>query len=217
MKGARDSGGSASVGGLISDSANNLYCAGSVYDPAAWGTDTVRWGNTTSRTDAFLYKLSASGSLIWARFAGGSQHDYGNAIVLTSDGAAAYVAGYSASPDSMNFGSFKRAVGGVFTLFVAKTSTAALQVTDFIPKASFPVTLSPNPATDVLTARVPEDILLREVLVADLTGQIRIQLSGTATHGSEIRIPVSLLPAGQYFLLLRAQNGQQSVQSFIHL
>lgn len=202
------------IGRAVSDTANNIYCTGSTYDPTIWGSDTVSWGNTTLRTDAFLYKLNPLGKLLWARFAGSSGHDGGGCPLLTAGGTAVYIAGVSEGPDSMNFGSFKRPTAGVFTLFVAKTGTEPLSV-ESIPKTSaFPVTLFPNPAGETLSVKIPEKVQLKEVLVVDVAGQVRLQMTAPPNHGSEVRVPVGLLSPGQYFLVLTAKDGSRAVQSF---
>ncbi len=219
LKGSNpQTGGSATLGGVTVDANNNIYITGSVYDgPAKWGTDTITWGNTTSRTDAFLYKLDSNGKLLWGRFAGGSIHDYGCAVVLTPDGNSVYMAGYSASPDSMNFGTFKEPVAGVFTLFVAKTSTAPLKVSDIPAASDFEVVLYPNPAGETLGVKLPQGLQIKEALIVDATGQVRLQMEAPPSHGSEVSLPVSLLPPGNYFLLLRAKDGRQSAKSFTRL
>lgn len=114
---------------VASDTANNLYCIGSAYNPGIWGSDTVGWGNTPTWggaypfTNAFLYKLNPTGKLLWARFAGGMGHDGGVCPLIAPDGTSVYVAGSSSSPDSMSFGTYWQPTTGAYTLFVAKTST----------------------------------------------------------------------------------------------
>ena len=202
------------IGRVVSDTANNIYCTGSTYDPTVWGSDTVSWGNTTLHTDAFLYKLNPMGKLLWARFAGSSGHDGGGCPLLTADGTAVYIAGVSEGPDSMNFGSFKRPTAGVFTLFVAKTGTEALSVEGIPQGSDFPLTLFPNPAGETITARFGETVVLREGLVVDVAGQVRLQMTAPPNHGSEVKVPVGLLSPGQYFLVLTAKDGSRAVQSF---
>lgn len=87
-----------------------------------------------------------------------------------------------------------------------------------IPQGSaFPVTLYPNPAGETIIARFEEKVALREVLVVDVAGQVRLQMTAPPNHGSEVKIPVGLLSPGQYFLVLTAKDGSRAVQPFTRL
>lgn len=80
--------------------------------------------------DAFVAKLNPSGSaLVYATFLGGSDYDYGSAIVVDVNGAV-YTAGETRSPDfPVTDGAFDRALDGESDAFIAKLnpSGAALE------------------------------------------------------------------------------------------
>jgi uncharacterized protein (TIGR03437 family) len=102
------------------DSAGNAYVTGrsgpglqttpGVYQPSA----------CASCTNAFVLKLTPTGSLAWSTYLGGSGSDDAEAIALDSAGNA-WVAGYTTSPDfPTTSGALSRTFGGDGDGFVAK-------------------------------------------------------------------------------------------------
>ena len=72
--------------------------------------------------DAFLYKLNSAGrSLEYATFIGGSQEDLGFRVAVDSQGAA-YVSGYTKSPDFPVQSPFQGGLGGMIDAFVTKVN-----------------------------------------------------------------------------------------------
>lgn len=74
---------------VATDGAGNIYVAGS--SDAAWGSPVRSYGGSD---DAFVAKLSPSGTPLWHTFIGGSGQDFGTAVAVDAAGNA-YVAGYS--------------------------------------------------------------------------------------------------------------------------
>ncbi len=85
--------------------------------------------------DAFVAKLSASGSsLTWSTYLGGSDRDWGRAVAVDSSGAV-YVAGWTMSTDFPTVAAFQGThAGGQRDAFVAKigSSGAALSYSTFL-------------------------------------------------------------------------------------
>lgn len=84
------------------DASGNSYIAGAFLSP------TITFGSTTltnnGADDIFLAKYDASGNVLWARSAGGTNHDYANSVAVDPSGNV-YVAGYFTS-DTIIFGSY---------------------------------------------------------------------------------------------------------------
>jgi Beta-propeller repeat len=74
-------------------------------------------------TDAFVMKLSASNTIVYATYLGGSGQDQANAIEIDAAGNA-YVAGWTASADFPRAGAFQQGLSGSRDAFVTKLSPA---------------------------------------------------------------------------------------------
>jgi hypothetical protein len=83
---------------VTSDSKGNIYVAGLTYSsdfPITSGAFQTRFGGTC---DAFVTKLSPTGTVIWSTLLGGVLDDWANSIALDRSGNV-IVAGYTRSPD----------------------------------------------------------------------------------------------------------------------
>lgn len=84
---------------------------------AIFGTDTLM--NTTSAiSDIYLVKYAPSGNVIWAKSAGGDDHDYSYSCATDKDGNI-IITGYYKST-SINFGGYVLANAGLFDVFIVK-------------------------------------------------------------------------------------------------
>ncbi len=73
--------------------------------------------------DAFVTKLSASGSLMWTTYLGGSGHDEGLGLAVDGSGNV-LVTGETSSPNFPVANAFQSAFGGYYNAFVTKLSTS---------------------------------------------------------------------------------------------
>lgn len=90
-----------SATGIVLDSSNNAYITGSTKstDFPTVNAYNATGDQDTSRSDAFIAKLSADGSsLLYSTYLGGSDSDGGSAITLDGSNVA-YIAGYTSSTD----------------------------------------------------------------------------------------------------------------------
>ncbi|MGC8880344.1 MAG: SBBP repeat-containing protein [Anaerolineae bacterium] len=110
------------------DDAGAAYVTGSTYSPDFPTTpDTfdrdIGEGTCEGEQclDAFVVKMNPNGSdLVYATFLGGSDYDYGSAVVIDADGAA-YVAGETHSPDFPTTNeAFDREIDGASDAFIVK-------------------------------------------------------------------------------------------------
>jgi len=109
--------------GIAIDSGGNCYLTGSTASsdfPTTGGFDTSLDGPT----DAFVAKITSSGTLVWSSYLGGWNNDIGWGIAATSAGDC-YLTGYTESWDFPNSGGFDPTYGGgTMDAFVAKVTTS---------------------------------------------------------------------------------------------
>lgn len=110
------------VSDIATDAAGNVYVAG-IYNSldVVIGSSVVITNNQDAVDDIFLAKFNASGTLLWARGAGGWEGDY--AYGITADVAGnVYITGYFVS-NPVTFGSITL-TSGAFSLYLAKYNSA---------------------------------------------------------------------------------------------
>jgi len=108
--------------GIIATSDGNCFASGwtnSIDFPTLNAYDDTYNGDDQ---DAFVLKFSASGSLLWSTYLGGSTTDWGTGIAVTSDGNS-YVTGKTISPNFPTKNAYQNTFGGSEDAFVAKFST----------------------------------------------------------------------------------------------
>jgi hypothetical protein len=109
--------------GIALDSQGSAYVTGvtsSANFPLLNAVQTSLLGST----DAFVAKLSASGTLVYSTYLGGSGVDVGNAIAVDASGGA-YVVGYSYSTDlPVTASALQASNAGDCDAFLAKLSAA---------------------------------------------------------------------------------------------
>ena len=112
---------------IATDLLGDVYITGSFDSPSiTFGTTTVTNTAADSTTDIFIAKYSATGSLIWARNAGGTNADIANSIATDALGNA-YITGYFNSP-TIAFDSYILAnadiTGNSSDMFITKYSSS---------------------------------------------------------------------------------------------
>ncbi|MFH1016547.1 MAG: SBBP repeat-containing protein [Pseudomonadota bacterium] len=108
------------IRGVTADSAGNIYVVG--------GTQWAAFPKTVGQSllglsDAFVMKLSSSGSLIWSRLIGGTNGESGRGVAVGASGNV-YVTGETTSTDLVpaSVPGFQRTLTGNEDAFVAKLS-----------------------------------------------------------------------------------------------
>lgn len=96
--------------GIVSDADGNCYVTGAFSGTAIFGNSTIR---TNGNSDIFIAKLDSNGNWLWARQAGGTGGDSGNAIAIDSNGNS-YITGFfqfdAAFGESILNGGFRESI-----------------------------------------------------------------------------------------------------------
>ena len=108
--------------GIAVDAAGNAFVVGTTgsADWVSGGFDTIHDGTVDSHYDAFVAKLSPTGSHLWSTYLGGSGTDYGRGIAMDAAGNA-LVTGTTQSVGWVSNG-FDASYNGSNDIFVAKLS-----------------------------------------------------------------------------------------------
>lgn len=112
--------------GVVADPSGAALLSGSTESPdfpTTSGLDTVMDGTH----DAYVTKVSPSGTVVWSTFLGGSAGDEGRGVALDSAGNA-LVTGTTSSADFPTPGGFDTTLGHVADAFVAKLNAAGVLV-----------------------------------------------------------------------------------------
>ncbi|HYV90328.1 MAG TPA: SBBP repeat-containing protein [Chitinophagales bacterium] len=104
--------------GITIDPSGNLYCTGAFSGTVAFGSTTLTSGGGSE--DIYVCKLDASGNVLWAKKAGGSTPDYGNAIVRDAAGNLFVTGWYSTTA---TFGGSSVTTSGGNEVFVARADS----------------------------------------------------------------------------------------------
>jgi hypothetical protein len=104
------------------DAAGNSYVAGWT-ESADFPTVSSLTGGKGSGVDAFVAKLSPSGTLLYATYIGGSGDDRAFGIAVDGTGAA-YLTGWTTSNDFPLWGGLQRSLSGGKDAFVVKLNAA---------------------------------------------------------------------------------------------
>ncbi|MBK6989565.1 MAG: T9SS type A sorting domain-containing protein [Bacteroidetes bacterium] len=105
------------------DGSGNIYVAGYFNQNAMFGTIAL---STTGISDAFIAKYDSSGTVLWAKKAGGSGDDRTNGLALDEFGNS-YVSGFF-SNDTIAFGPIQLPNTSTYNSFIAKYDASGNEV-----------------------------------------------------------------------------------------
>lgn len=180
---------------LETDSENNIYLTGRYMLDFNFG-DTVIPGNTYS--DILILKWDESGNEIWAKSISGPRNDAGLSLCVISNDVL-LITGYFR--DSAIFDDGYVYGKGQNEVFFAKLSGSFVEVLS--ENISNPITIFPNPATELLVIESKYSVV--EIQVITNSGQIIITKPIISLHGNELNI--SDLQKGLYFLKIKTVKG----------
>ena len=178
--------------------------SGYIFAGLASSTDGDVTGNHGS-LDYWVVKLGSSGSLEWEKCYGGTGSDVARSIELTTDGGY-IVVGYSNSVD----GDITDNYSGTDCWLVKLEGTASINEQTATENNLY---VFPNPANDNLTVEIANDakgipsgqLRITNIAILDISGR-QVKSIKTKGHNKKYKIDVKDLPAGIYFVKLRAKN-----------
>lgn len=124
--------GNDAAAGVTADASGSVYMAGRTYSAASIATTGAHQVTLSGTNDAFIAKYSASGTLLWATYYGGSGNESGDAIATDASGNVYLAGGTGSSLGIATSGAHQTTFAGGSGLslgdaFVAKfTSAGAL-------------------------------------------------------------------------------------------
>jgi len=196
---------STSAGGTDNDYSQGMAtdAGGNVLVTGRYSSDSISFGTTTlfnssgNHTDLFIVKYSASGNVLWAKSAGGTDHDNSNDICIDAGGNV-MVTGTFNSPYIV-FGTDTLVISGDFDFFVAKLDSAI--VNDIADKGNLLNTLTvfPNPSDGQF--RIISSANMDEIKIFNLTGQLIYQ-----SNPYERNLSLHLDEAGMYFIQITMKD-----------
>ena len=185
----------------VAASGTGVYAAGYFDGPlAGFGPTTL---TSAGGTDAFVAKLTdagSSGSVAWARGAGGTANDKANAVAV--GGTSLYLGGSFHSPTA-SFGPIalvnSHFAAGNSIGFLASLADPTLTATTAAAGPREPARLCPNPARHAVTLRLAAGTAPGPLTLTDARG--RDVRRYPAPTSPEAVLDVHGLPAGLYLLL----------------
>ena len=144
--------------------------------------------------DIWVVKLNILGEIQWSKAIGGSLADFSGKIHETSDGG--YVlAGTTESLDGDVSGNH-----GIYDCWVVKLSPESSPTSEVHAKI---LKIFPNPATNTISIKIPEEAYTLFVQITDLLGQVLSH----QTISTNQTVDVSTLPNGLYILSAVTTSG----------
>jgi len=219
-------GSSADFGNALTlDASGNVYTTGyfdgtADFDP---GTGIFNLASVGSY-DLFISKLDSSGNFVWAKRAGGAEQEHSRSIAL-SDNGNVHIAGSFFSATSY-FGSItltNAAILYIADIFIAKLDTLSMPTgNNEAVNVGDGINLFPNPASDELIVRSWEFGEIKEIEIYDVMGEKRLtptlpRNTGQVSKGEGVRIDVSSLAAGIYFITVTDGEGKKAMRKFVKM
>lgn len=145
----------------------------------------------------WITKINSTGTILWEKMFGGSDIDICNEIILTSDDGFA-IAGYSNSTNGDITSGHN-----VYDFWIIKLSQEQLLKSTFETSS---LVIYPNPTTNLLQFKLPNEVLVDKVIITDLYGKTIL-----SQIGSSSKIDIEKLSIGLYFI--EAFSGNNKYQS----
>lgn len=101
------------------DNEGNIYVGGTFKDTVTFYNEVL--GTIGSRDEIFVLKTDPEGNILWAKSAGGSDHDYLNDMYVSENGEV-FICGYLTSPTG-SFMGVNFQINGTFDAYVSKINS----------------------------------------------------------------------------------------------
>jgi hypothetical protein len=213
------------AGGTSYEAFNSIWVDGSgnIYVNGYFQSLSITLGSTTltavGSSDVFVAKYSSAGNVLWAKGGGGTGTDLVYSLAVDGSGTSYSLGVYLNS--STVFGSTTLPNAGSYDVFIAKLS-GVVGVHE-LNEDENNIFLFPNPATSEITVQSGKHALsevegfkVQSVEVFDMVGQRMIEdlTLNPSPNGEELRVDVSSLASGIYFVKVRGEK-QERVAKFV--
>ena len=200
---------------ICTDVSGNSYITGWFNSPTITFGATTLINDSTGYEDIFIAKYDASGNVIWAKSAGGSDsYLVESANICVDANGNSYITGCFNSP-TITFGTTTLTNNSNGNIFIAKLdNTAGIEE---INNNAGNIAVFPNPVTDnitIETTKMAGGCGLEAVIeITNIQGQLIKTIKAT---GNKTNISVSAFPSGLYFVKVETEKGTE-VRKFIKL
>jgi len=193
------------LGGSSGDYPKDIISTGDGHYVITGGSNSFSTGSLPggfALIDQWLLKADENGAIVWQRAVGGTDIDFGHAIIADSEKEFT-VAGYSDSPDGdLGMRQIHESHDGWIVHFtedyISYSSTA--------PSNSHLVNVFPNPSSGLV--RIRSDFRIRSIEILNPLGT-----SCLKSHASEL--DVSSLSEGLYFLKISLAEGPEIIKKLL--
>jgi hypothetical protein len=208
-----------SAGGTDYDYAQSVSTDGNgnVYVTGSFGSSSIMFGSTgltnpnVGWDNIFIAKYDSTGTVLWAKSAGGTNYDDAYGISVDTLGNA-YVAGSYVSP-SITFGTSTLTNSGSNDIYIAKLNSTTITGVA-ISNHDTSINLFPNPASSELRIENAE-LKIKAIEVYNAVGEkIYSQVSNLQ---SPISIDVSQLLPGIYFITVTDNAGNKVTKKVVKM
>ena len=191
-----------SVGGInedfgwsvSTDASGNAYISGHFYSPTITFDSTILTNaSLTGNGDFFIAKFDASGNVLWAKSAGGSNKEYGYSVSADASGNV-YVTGSFGSA-SITIDSIALSNLGSADIFIAKFSGTSTGLNEIISNNELKI--YPNPTKVKFTVNLKLKIYNLKLTVVDVFGK---EVYTTKLNSERTEVDLSGIAKGLYFV-----------------
>ncbi len=189
--------------GIACDHNGDIVVSG-YFDSDLLTFGTIEFDLPENVMDVFVVKCSADGNYLWATIAGSDGQDQAVGVATDGDGSV-FVTGWFSGTD-ITFGSttLTNDPGGD-DLFVAKLN-GSVGIVEDAPRPT--LALFPNPATNLCTLRLPEDVASAYVTINDTQG--RMVMPTARVSAGRATLDVNALAPGAYEVLVTVAGATRS-------
>ncbi|HLG34353.1 MAG TPA: T9SS type A sorting domain-containing protein [Bacteroidia bacterium] len=200
------------LGGTGYDKANSILQTldgGYIVLGDSWSNDGDITGHhgITLNGDYWVVKLDEYGVMEWQKSLGGTENDYSHSILQTNDGGF-LIAGETYSSDDDVVGSH-----GAFDVWIVKLAPeVGVEELDSFSSLN----LFPNPATSEITVQSGK-FKVERIEMYSVVGERIERLTPTLSKGEGVRVDVSALPSGIYFVTVTDDAGNRAVRKVVKM
>lgn len=171
--------------------------------------------NASGGEDAFIAKLTSTGTFVWAVKFGGTLNERAYGIDVDASGNIYHTGTFEGTVDfNPSSATANLAAFGLTDVYVHKMTQASLRIGEENEPslAEAPFHLYPNPAHDKLNIR--SNAMMEHIEIYDAMGRKVYNFINQLPGADEIALDISSLEGGLYFI--RVRNGENySMQKFI--